>query len=227
MVRDKIIWDRSNWVGNWNWIRDVTGLVRGELQELNGLLVSVSISSQSADYWAWIPGSQGIFKTKMLTYLINAKVLQTNDSIAGTLRNNYVPKKVELFVWRARKGRIPMLPELDKKGIDLNSVRCPICDDDIETLDHSLLSCKLSKDIWEKTFEWWHMGNVSSTGKYLSDLGKSIWKGVLWTSGYLMWKNRNDNVLKNKCWNIPVAISEIRVKSFEWIAKRCKLKNIE
>ncbi|XP_071692865.1 uncharacterized protein [Rutidosis leptorrhynchoides] len=153
------------------------------------------------------------------------------------MRNSSVPKKVELFVWRTRKGRILTLPELDKRGIDLNSVCCPICDDDIETLDHSLLSCKLAKDIWVKIFEWWNMGSVprngirellhGDTGQPISDLGKTIWQGFIRTSGYLIWKSRNEKVFKNKCWSAPAAVSEIQVKSFEWIAKRCKLKNIE
>ncbi|XP_071712477.1 uncharacterized protein [Rutidosis leptorrhynchoides] len=162
---------------------------------------------------------------------------QVQSVSCGTIRNTLVPKKVELFVWRARKGRLPTLPELDKRRIDLNSVRCPICDGDIESLDHSLISCKLAKDILDKIFAWLGMGSTTynnvrdllngDSGHNFSGLGKSIWQGILWASAYLMWKNRNDKVFKGKCWNIPVAVSEIQVQSFEWIAKRCKMKNIE
>ncbi|XP_071740119.1 uncharacterized protein [Rutidosis leptorrhynchoides] len=146
-------------------------------------------------------------------------------------------RETNTMALRSIKGRLPTLLELDKRGIDLNSVRCPICDNDIESLDHSLLTCKLAKDIWEKIFEWWKMGSVShqgprellrgETGKPTSDIGKTIWQGVIWTCGYLIWKNRNEKIFKNKCWSVPVAVNEIQVKSFEWIAKRCKLKNIE
>ncbi|XP_071689418.1 uncharacterized protein [Rutidosis leptorrhynchoides] len=190
-----------------------------------------------ADSWAWILGANGLFKTKKLTELIDEKIIQTNVGASETLKNNLVPKKVEIFVWRARKGRLPVLTELDKRGIDLNSVRCPICDNDIEHLDHALLSCKLSKDIMERIFDWWRMGNLPSnyvrellegnSGHNLSDMGKIIWQAVIWSTVYLMWKNRNDKVFKNKCWSVPVAVNEIQVKSFEWIARRCKSKKIE
>ncbi|XP_071704384.1 uncharacterized protein [Rutidosis leptorrhynchoides] len=195
------------------------------------------MSPNSADCWNWAPGSKGCFTTKRLNELLESKVLQCQDAVLGTIRNNLVPKNIELFVWRARKGRLPTLPELDKRGIDLNSARCPICDDDIESLDHSLLSCKFAWGIWEKILEWLKARNIYTnnirdlfdveSGGNFSDVAKSNWQGIIWTSGYLILKNRNDKVFKNKCWNVPVAVSEIQVKSYDWIAKRCKVKNLE
>ncbi|GJS57295.1 ribonuclease H-like domain-containing protein [Tanacetum coccineum] len=35
--------------------------------------------------------------------------------------------KVNIFMWRALKGRLPVREELDKRGIDLDSVLCPSC----------------------------------------------------------------------------------------------------
>lgn len=49
--------------------------------------------------------------------------------------------KVSVFVWRVCKGRIHVRAELDSKGIDLHSVLCPSCDDEIK--------------IWDRVFNWW------------------------------------------------------------------------
>ncbi|XP_071695767.1 uncharacterized protein [Rutidosis leptorrhynchoides] len=146
------------------------------------------------------------------------------------------PKKVEVFVWRARKLRLPVLVELDKRGIDLHSVRCPLCDEEIESVKNSLLQCKHAFEIWRKVFDWRGRGGVhfvniedllSDTGGSNSYVGKQIWQAVVWSCVYLIWNNRNQKVFSNKSWNVPVAINEIQVKSHEWIAKRCKDKTID
>ncbi|XP_071708354.1 uncharacterized protein [Rutidosis leptorrhynchoides] len=114
-----------------------------------------------------------------------------------TSRNNLIPKKVEAFVCGGRKKkRLPVLTELDKHGIDLNSVRCPICEEDIESVEHSLLFCKLAFDIWSKVSEWWGFGgSVSlSIGEIfdgsstcpMTDLGAKIWQAINWTCAYLI-----------------------------------------
>ncbi|XP_071694430.1 uncharacterized protein [Rutidosis leptorrhynchoides] len=153
------------------------------------------------------------------------------------MRNSLVPKKVEVFVWRAKRRRLPVLTELDKRGIDLHSVRCPICDNDIETVDHSLIFCKDTLDIWNKVYKWWGFNGVTNLSiseifcgnspHQLSTLGAKIWQAVEWSCGYLIWKNRNQKVFCNKSWNPPVALNEIQVKNYNWIAKRCKSKKIE
>ncbi|XP_071713432.1 uncharacterized protein [Rutidosis leptorrhynchoides] len=168
---------------------------------------------------------------------INSKILVPGPNRLETLKNNLIPKKVEVFVWRARKKRLAILTELDKRGVDLHSIRCPICDDDVETVDHTLLFCKQAFDIWSKVFEWWGL-NVSSNlsvselfGKdssiTMSESGAKIWQAVKWVCGYLIWRNRNQKVFKNKCWNIPVALNEIQVTSYDWIAKRFKAKTLD
>ncbi|XP_071718176.1 uncharacterized protein [Rutidosis leptorrhynchoides] len=170
---------------------------------------SVAIKPGCPDAWQWQASNNGIYTTKILSDL------------------------VEVFIWRARKKRLPVLIELDNRGIDLHSTRCPICDDDVESVDHSLFQCKLAHDIWFKVRDWWGVsGNAinideSFRGKSnhrISELGMKIWQAVQWKCGYLIWKDRNQKVFKNKCWNPPVALDEIQIKSFEWIARRCKTK---
>ncbi|XP_071727306.1 uncharacterized protein [Rutidosis leptorrhynchoides] len=142
-----------------------------------------------------------------------------------TLRNNFIPKKVEIFIWRSRKKRIPTLIELDKRGIDLHSVRCPLCDDGVESVDYALLFCKKVFEIWEKVFKWWGFNVFSSASLCeilqgssigaMTDLGSKIWQAVLWSCCYLIWWNRNQLVFNKKCWTTLVALCEIQLKTFE------------
>ncbi|XP_071727120.1 uncharacterized protein [Rutidosis leptorrhynchoides] len=236
-IKERLIWDGSMVSARWCWSRSPFGRTRGEVSELEDLLSSVKLEPDIGDTWSWESNNGGTFTTKILTKMINAKTMGAGSNVKETLKNNLVPKKVEVFIWRARKKRIPVRVELDKRGIDLHSVRCPLCDDDIESVDHSLFSCNKVVEVWNKIFNWWGVNGLSNArlddllqGKsciQVSDSGNLIWQAVIWTNCYLIWKNRNQIVFKNKSWSYPIALNEIQIKGYEWIAKRSKKKAID
>ncbi|XP_071714654.1 uncharacterized protein [Rutidosis leptorrhynchoides] len=193
-VRDRASCMGSNRVGCWGWSRVPFGRALGELDELNQLLSSHVSKGDGPDAWRWGGSTSGRFTTNILSESVTTKLLHAGTNVFETLRNNLVPKKVEVFVWRARKRRLPVL-------------------------------------------DWWGMGGSPNLGLgemfqgkaslCMSEDGAKIWEAVEWICGYLIWKNRNQKVFNNKCWSPPVALCEIQVKSFEWIAKRYKSKNID
>ncbi|XP_071727954.1 uncharacterized protein [Rutidosis leptorrhynchoides] len=130
-VKERLSWNRSEYIGIWDWVRALSRRAENELAELSELLKSVRINSSVADSWRWDLCNNGKFTTKFLYDLVAAKVLNSYSSNRETLYNGVVPKKVGVFVWRLLKNRLPALTELDKRGVDLNSVRCAICDDDV------------------------------------------------------------------------------------------------
>ncbi|GKB77668.1 RNA-directed DNA polymerase, eukaryota, reverse transcriptase zinc-binding domain protein, partial [Tanacetum coccineum] len=69
-----------------------------------------------------------------------------------TLWNKLVPKKVNIFVWRALRGRLPVRVELDRRGIDLDSVLCPSCNNLVETCAHCLITCDLAMMFGKRLF---------------------------------------------------------------------------
>ncbi|GKE07191.1 RNA-directed DNA polymerase, eukaryota, reverse transcriptase zinc-binding domain protein [Tanacetum coccineum] len=98
--------------------------------------------------WRWRLGDDGEFTVKVLARLIE--------------ENNLVPKKVNIFVWRALKGRLPVYVELDRRDIDLDSVLCPRCNDIVETCTHGLVTCDLAMSVLVKVFNWWNVKRVNS-----------------------------------------------------------------
>ncbi|XP_071694765.1 uncharacterized protein [Rutidosis leptorrhynchoides] len=189
------------------------------------------------DSWAWRLANNGVFTTKILTKLNDEKLLPSNGSRVGTLKNNLVPSKVEIFIWRVLKRRIPVLTEIDKRGIDLGTVRCTLCDDDVETIEHSLILCRHLLDIWDRVYKWWNLGSMSNLSvneafhgnciRSLSFVGSQILQALEWTCDYLIWKNRNRKVYTNSGWNGLGGLLEIQLRSFEWISSRCKYKKID
>ncbi|XP_071695658.1 uncharacterized protein [Rutidosis leptorrhynchoides] len=184
---------------SWAWAREPMYRTQDELMLLESLIKSFQFNQNSDDTFEWSMASDGNFSVKKLTNFINEKLFHSVQSNHETLKNNLVPKKLEVFVWRTIKKRLPVRMELDKRGIDLNSLRCPICDDDLESVDHSLIFCKYSLELWNRVCKWWgfnQFGNLSMneilrgiTPKNTSMLGKKIWQAVEWVTTYYIWKN--------------------------------------
>ncbi|XP_071712825.1 uncharacterized protein [Rutidosis leptorrhynchoides] len=201
------------------------------------MINSLCRQTDEGDVWRWNLASNGKFTIKELTKILEEKMLIDGKGQLETMRNNLISKKVEIFIWRAMEKRLPTLVELDKRGIDLHSIRCPICDEDVETIDHSLIFCNSVMDIWSRVYRWWGFGNMTNlsvSGAFLgncnitcSELGTKIWQAIEWTCGYLIWRNRNNKIFKNKSWNAPTALSEIQILSFDWISRRLKDRKID
>ncbi|XP_071714935.1 uncharacterized protein [Rutidosis leptorrhynchoides] len=110
--------ERVNASGNslWEWRRNPTGRTNQELVELSRLLSSVTLDISKQDAWRWCFSSSGTFSVKKLTRMVEDKMFTAPINTQSTLRNHLVPRKVELFVWRALKKRLPVRIELDKRA---------------------------------------------------------------------------------------------------------------
>ncbi|XP_071692036.1 uncharacterized protein [Rutidosis leptorrhynchoides] len=204
-VKDRCCKLNDELTTSWNWSRIPSGRTYDELHRLVELFNTLECNNNNSDTWRWAFVSSGVFTVKKLTVILDEQILGQYTSPQNTFRNNLVPKKVEIFIWRALKGRLPVKIELDKRGIDLHSVRCPLCDNDLESVEHTLISCKCVEDIWCRIYKWWNVGsfvpsnisdvlgedNPPSTTKF----GGRLWQAIKWISAYLIWKNRNNLML--------------------------------
>ncbi|XP_071738994.1 uncharacterized protein [Rutidosis leptorrhynchoides] len=113
------------------------------------------------DKWEWKLQSNGQFSTHTLSKMIDSKQLQHFVSQHETDRLQILPQKIGILTWRVKKRRIPVRVELDNRGVDLDSVRCPVCNNDLETVDHIFLHCNFAKDLWARVLRWWKASGPS------------------------------------------------------------------
>ncbi|XP_071739290.1 uncharacterized protein [Rutidosis leptorrhynchoides] len=194
----------GSFVFAWSWNRDPIGRTWDELMKLEQAVMEVEFDGNSSDAWKWTLSNSNIFEVRKLAQVTDENLLGITPSHDPHLLNNLVPKKIEIFMWRARKKRLPVRVELDKRGIDLDNVRCPVCNEDLESVDHTLLFCKHARDVWERVFKWWGLNVYSSfsiselvndVGNTIaSSLGAKVWQATRWITMYQIWKNRNNSV---------------------------------
>ncbi|XP_071712659.1 uncharacterized protein [Rutidosis leptorrhynchoides] len=170
------------------------GRTAAQFSELQSLVQQCFLDRDKDDGWEWTFDTQNGFTVKKLSQIIDGVIFGRENNNVESLRNRLVPKKIEVFIWRARRGRIPVRVELDKRGIDLHSLRCPVCDGDIETVEHILFTCNFAKEVWLKVLKWWGYGSsifgyedifLGTFGSSAFDNKRKIWQAVCWIVCYL------------------------------------------
>ncbi|XP_071715017.1 uncharacterized protein [Rutidosis leptorrhynchoides] len=149
--------------------------------------------TKETDVWSCKFQMGGVFSTTLLSNALNDQIPQSPTVSVATMRNNLLPLKIGIFIWRALKRRLLICDELDKRGIDLHSLRCPVCDEAMETIDHVLLGCSFANNIWNRIYRWWNLGNMGRTNldelfRGVKEVNKpnsksKIWQAIEWISG--------------------------------------------
>ncbi|GJX35148.1 reverse transcriptase domain, reverse transcriptase zinc-binding domain protein [Tanacetum coccineum] len=102
--------------------------------------------------------------------------------------------------WRLRKDRFPTRLNLDARGIDLDSLRCPVCNDGIESTPHLFVWCTVAAEIWCMIKDWWGLvctpndldGILSwHESAQLNTKEKLCFDVVINTSTWVIWRFRN------------------------------------
>ena len=135
----------GEWKWTWGWRRTPRGREVGELDELLNGLQDISPIEGKVDKPIWRLDDTKVFSVKKLR-----DILESQEGHTGVCTKwlKIVPKKICIFMWRVRLGRIPCRDNLDRMGIDLNSTLCPRCGDEVETIDHALVTCPEVKRLW-------------------------------------------------------------------------------
>ncbi|GJX66824.1 gypsy type transposase [Tanacetum coccineum] len=95
------------------------------------LLVGSVVLSDHRDFWTWsLDGSKGFFVASVRS-MIDSYTLDVGP--LATRWNKNVPIKVNVFLWRLTLNKLPSRMNLDRKGIDVDSLLCPTCQEDVET----------------------------------------------------------------------------------------------
>nr|GEZ10500.1 RNA-directed DNA polymerase, eukaryota [Tanacetum cinerariifolium] len=75
----------------------------------------------------------------------------------ATRWNKCILIKANVFLWIAMLNKLPTRVNLDRMGIDVDSLLCPICHEDVETVNHLFFSCEVAKDLWGLLAKWWEL----------------------------------------------------------------------
>nr|GEV32464.1 reverse transcriptase domain, reverse transcriptase zinc-binding domain protein [Tanacetum cinerariifolium] len=154
----------------------------------------------------------------------------------GTRWNRLLPKKINIFIWRSLRDRLPSRWNLSRKGIDVISINCPICDHGIDSAYHTLWVCLLASTVWTRVFNWLDISPPSifnMLGLYawidslhMSSSKKDILEVVYGVTLWSLWSLHNEVIFGIVHPKRSMLFDKIVDYSFRWYSTRSKLSSI-
>ncbi|GKA18145.1 RNA-directed DNA polymerase, eukaryota [Tanacetum coccineum] len=135
-------------------VQEGGGAESDQWNQLLSLLSTCTLSSQK-DRWVWSGDETGGFTIVLAMSIIDTDFLGTDNT--PTRWSKDVPIKINVFMWKLLFDKLLTRNNLEKKGLNVHSILCGICDDVTETASHVFLRCEFSLEIWRQIARWWDL----------------------------------------------------------------------
>ena len=146
--------------------------------------------------------------------------------------NKLVPKKVNITSWWVVNQRIPTRSNLANRNVDLHSVLCPICNEEIEMEEQVFVKCEIAKKTWTEVLKWWNICNVRLENindifslkdqVNFSPSTTKIFDAVIHSTIWILWRFRNDTTFALKRPSKDLILHDVKKFTFSWISNRIK-----
>nr|GFA53512.1 hypothetical protein [Tanacetum cinerariifolium] len=105
------------------------------------------------DRWFWAFEGLGEFTITSVRKMIDDFMLPEVSSKKRLIK--VVPIKVNVHAWKVKLDGLPTRLNISRRGIDIESILCPMCGKAVESTSHIFFACQMSKDILRKISRWW------------------------------------------------------------------------
>lgn len=224
MLNERFI--SGNW--SWQWRRPITSGRTADLLHILMLELSHIELSSNSDSWTWSIGEDGLFSVAATRLHIDHSTLPSSS--IGTRWNKGLPRKVNIFIWRLRLDRLPTRLNLSKRGLEIDSIMCPICNANVESNDHVFFNCEVASSVWCLIRSWCNLSCPlpSSSRDWLTWIdnlpGSSLKKDRLYviiaSMFWTIWKYRNSITFSSNSMRKCDIFDSIRLISFSWLKYR-------
>ncbi|GJR18121.1 RNA-directed DNA polymerase, eukaryota, reverse transcriptase zinc-binding domain protein, partial [Tanacetum coccineum] len=138
----------------WSSFRRVVrgGVEQAQLSQLITNLEGVTLGDMR-DRWVWSMDGTGEFSVASVRKVIDDRLLP--DISSKTKWVNMVPIKINIHAWKVRLDGLPTRLNLSKRGMDIESISCPLCDNAVESSSHIFFACHIARELFRKITRWW------------------------------------------------------------------------
>ncbi|GJU57754.1 RNA-directed DNA polymerase, eukaryota [Tanacetum coccineum] len=143
------------------------------------------------DRYVWTLESDGVFSVASIRKEIDGNRFQ--DVSLPTRWVKSVPIKVNIIAWKVKSNALPTRFNISRRGMDIDSIVCPICNAGVESTNHIFFQCVVVRQIMRKISSWWNIdySDVNSYEEWrvwlVSIRIQSKLKGVLDGVYYGLW----------------------------------------
>ncbi|KAK3193118.1 hypothetical protein Dsin_024428 [Dipteronia sinensis] len=146
---------------------------------------------------------------------------------AHLARFNFFPQKIEIFVWQLIQGRVLFRNVLNNFGVTTGTnLACPLCLEEVETIDHLFLMCIWSYNLWFSYMSWWEVSCCPSAsildwwkgwrGLSPKKMYDRAWCSLLFAVVWTTWESSNCKVFNNRDASLSQAVDTVKFKVVWW-----------
>nr|GEZ94690.1 RNA-directed DNA polymerase, eukaryota, reverse transcriptase zinc-binding domain protein [Tanacetum cinerariifolium] len=142
---------------DWNLVLRPThrdGAESAQFKSLKDTIGNIIVTDQH-DSWQWSLDVSKGFYVAFVRQLVDSHILVTRNE--ATRWNRSLPIKVNVFLWRLKRNNLSSRVNLDRRGIEISSLLCPLCLGDFEMVNHSLFNCDMAKGLWSLFAKLWEV----------------------------------------------------------------------
>ncbi|GKC61495.1 RNA-directed DNA polymerase, eukaryota [Tanacetum coccineum] len=193
------------------------------------LKVEGHILSNSMDRWFWSLTGSGEFSVALIHNFIDDQSFKV--FFPSTRWNKAVLKKINIMAWKVKMNNLPTRFNLSRRGLNIESILCPICNLAAETSCHLFFKCCMVKDIYKKIESWWDINMVPASSYeewciWFSSLrllskAKLFLEGVFFITWWSIWRYRNKIIFGSSSHPKSRIMDDIMASSFSWCRFRC------
>jgi hypothetical protein len=212
------------------WIRDIKGALTVQVimqyLQLFQMLQSVQLRPGAHDQLVWRCNPNGCYSSRSAY----AALMLGQSSVLGCkeLWKTKAPNNCRFFVWLVLLGRCWTTDRLHRRGLRSNST-CILCCQGIETIDHILVQCVFTCEVWFKglrRFGWQTlapMQGVSYAAWWMASR-KRVLKGrrrafdsLCVLIAWVIWLHRNDRTFNRSALHHSLAASSVINQIFDMV----------
>ncbi|KAK9065169.1 hypothetical protein SSX86_016552 [Deinandra increscens subsp. villosa] len=152
MKKECCIMERLGGTGCWMWRRPLRGGIESvQFDRLCALLNNQSLGVDD-DSWQWNLDGESDFIVKNVRHRIDDHKLPSLP--LSTRWNKWIPKKINICIWRLLLNRLPVRSNLIEKDIPIRDLGCVLCDSNFETSLHVFSRCPVFNALWRDIKNW-------------------------------------------------------------------------
>jgi hypothetical protein len=192
-------------LANRSWLNDIQGALTVEVLadylDLWDAITTVNINPHREDKHIFRFAHNGKYSAKVAyeSLFIGSTYFEHCDRVW----HSWSPPKCKFFLWLVALQRCWTADRLQRRGLD-HPDQCPLCDQEMETIDHLLVRCVFARNYWfklltkvnlqnftpyvyeENTMIWWKRCSDQLHGIARKGLNSLISLGL-----WILWKHRN------------------------------------
>ncbi|GKE47384.1 RNA-directed DNA polymerase, eukaryota [Tanacetum coccineum] len=180
----------------------------------------------------WELNGEGIFNVKDARQFLDDFFLPKAPVATRWIKS--IPIKVNIFAWKLHLDRLPTRVNLARRGVQVLSSSCPVCNTDQEDVPHLFFLRNVARDVSHLICRWWNV-SWSPVGSYLNWLSwfnsirlgsnvKDLLEDVFYIARWSLWSFCNQLLFSNKSPRRNVLFDDIVTRSFSWCQARSKFR---